>query len=91
MLVTGRKQAMELRKLRRVAGLSQEELASKSGVDLAVISKLERGLRRAPAYETVVRLARALNLEPEELEPVALTPKKSTAKQQVGTATTRTA
>jgi transcriptional regulator with XRE-family HTH domain len=61
---------MELRKYRKIAGLSQEALARKSGVDLAVISRLERGLRRAPSYETVVLLARALNLEPEELEPV---------------------
>jgi transcriptional regulator with XRE-family HTH domain len=61
---------MELKKYRKIAGLTQEQLARKSGVDLAVISRLERGLRRQPAYETVVRLARALNLEPEELLPV---------------------
>jgi transcriptional regulator with XRE-family HTH domain len=63
---------MELKKFRRIAGLSQEGLAAKSGVDIAVISRLERGLRRQPSYETVVRLARALNLEPEELIPVAV-------------------
>jgi len=64
---------MELQKFRRIAGISQEELARRSGVDLAVISRLERGLKREPSYQTVVRLARALNLEPEELLPVDLT------------------
>lgn len=69
---TGRTQAMELKKFRRIAGFSQEELAARSGVDKGAISRLERGLRREPSYETVVRLARALNLEPEELVPVDL-------------------
>lgn len=69
---TDRTQAMELKKYRRIAGLTQEELARRSGVDIAIISRLERGLRRQPSYETVVRLARALNLEPEELIPVTL-------------------
>jgi len=63
---------MELKKFRRIAGFSQEELAARSGVDKGAISRLERGLRREPSYETVVRLARALNLEPEELVPVDL-------------------
>jgi transcriptional regulator with XRE-family HTH domain len=72
MRVTRKRQAMELKKFRKIAGLSQEALAAKSGVDIAVISRLERGLRRQPSYETVVRLARALNLEPEELIPVAV-------------------
>jgi len=70
MLVTGIRQAMELAKFRRIAGYSQQKLADKSGVDIAVISRLERGLKREPSYQTVIRLARALNLEPEELIPV---------------------
>jgi len=71
---------MELKKFRKIAGFSQQQLAAKAGVDLAVISRLERGLKRAPSYETVVRLARALNLEPEELLPIDLVSvKKRTA------------
>jgi len=61
---------MELAKFRRIAGFSQQKLADKSGVDIAVISRLERGLKREPSYQTVIRLARALHLEPEELIPV---------------------
>jgi transcriptional regulator with XRE-family HTH domain len=60
----------DLKKFRRIAGLSQRELADKSGVDQTLISRLERGRRQTASYATVVRLARALNLEPHELEPV---------------------
>lgn len=68
---TGRTQAMELKKFRRIAGLTQEQLARKAGVDPTLISRLERGLRRGASFDTIVRLARALHLEPEELLPVA--------------------
>jgi transcriptional regulator with XRE-family HTH domain len=61
---------MELKKYRRIAGLTQEQLARKSGVDATLISRLERGDRRRLSYDNIVRLARALNLEPEELVPV---------------------
>lgn len=70
MRVTGRMQAMELKKYRRIAGLTQEQLARKSGVDASLISRIERGRRRRLSYDNIVRLARALNLEPEELCPV---------------------
>lgn len=63
---------MDLKKYRRIAGLTQEQLARKSGVDATLISRLERGQRRRLSYDNMVRLARALNLEPEELEPVAV-------------------
>jgi len=65
---------MELKKFRRIAGLTQEQLARKSGVDASLISRLERGSRRRLSYDNIVRLARALNLEPEELVPVAPKP-----------------
>jgi transcriptional regulator with XRE-family HTH domain len=61
---------MELKKYRRIAGLTQEQLANKSGVDKSLISRLERGQRQTASYESIVRLARALKLEPEELVPV---------------------
>ena len=61
---------MELKKFRRIAGFSQQQLADRSGVDVATISRLERGLKREPSYQTVIRLARTLHLDPEELVPV---------------------
>jgi len=65
---------MELKKYRRIAGLTQEQLAQKSGVDATIISRLERGERQKASYENIVRLARALNLEPEELVAVGVGP-----------------
>lgn len=62
---------MELKKYRKIAGLTQEQLARKSGVDVTLISRLENGQRQRASYPSIVRLARALNLEPEELLPVA--------------------
>jgi len=61
---------MELKKYRRIAGLTQRQLAKKSGVDVTIICRLEKGDRKIASYASIVRLARALNLEPEELEPV---------------------
>jgi transcriptional regulator with XRE-family HTH domain len=58
----------ELRKYRRIAGLTQEQLADRSGVDATLISRMEREpYWEKPGYLTVTSLARALNLEPEEL------------------------
>jgi transcriptional regulator with XRE-family HTH domain len=61
---------MELKKYRRIAGLTQKELAEKAGVDPTLISRLERGERTKTRWSTIARLAAALNLEPHELEPI---------------------
>jgi transcriptional regulator with XRE-family HTH domain len=58
---------LNLRGLRNRAGLSQEELGERCELDRTEISLLERGLR-FPRLDTVVKLARALELEsPGEL------------------------
>jgi transcriptional regulator with XRE-family HTH domain len=62
---------MELKTARKVARLTQQELAKRAGVDTALISRLESGTRsRRPSYESIVRIARVLNLAPDELFPV---------------------
>ena len=52
-----------LRSLRVAAGLTQTELAARSGVPHETISRLELA-RRAPQAETVARLAEALGVAP---------------------------
>ncbi len=47
---------------RSAAGLTQDELAERSGVSVVTISALERGVRRAPYRNTVALLASALEL-----------------------------
>ncbi len=55
-----------LRRLRTNAGLTQMELSNRSGLDMAEISRLERGLKD-PRLSTVVRLAAGLQTDPSEL------------------------
>jgi transcriptional regulator with XRE-family HTH domain len=55
-----------LRARRRAAGLSQERLASESGLHRTEISLLERGTRD-PRLSTIERLARALGTDAAEL------------------------
>jgi predicted ATPase/DNA-binding XRE family transcriptional regulator len=52
--------------LREAAGLTQEELASRSDLSTDAVSALERGLRRHPYPHTVRSLADALGLAEEE-------------------------
>lgn len=56
-----------LRRLRRAARLSQEQLASRVGVDFTYISKLENDRARPPAEETVRRMCTVLACDPDDL------------------------
>src|SRR5215472_3756297 len=55
-----------LRHYRGLRGLTQEELAERSGLTVQGISMLERGIRRAPRSTTVEFLADALKLDPQQ-------------------------
>jgi predicted ATPase/transcriptional regulator with XRE-family HTH domain len=55
-----------LRRYRRAAGLTQEELAERAGLSPHSISNLERGIRHLPRKDTIRLLADALKLSPEE-------------------------
>ncbi|MCR6482528.1 helix-turn-helix domain-containing protein [Amycolatopsis sp. OK19-0408] len=55
-----------LRRLRRAAGLTQENLAEKSGLSGQAVGALERGDRRYPQRATLERLADALGLDGDE-------------------------
>ena len=55
-----------LRRSRRAAGLSQEDLAERAGLSARAISALERGVNRSPRRDTLDMLADALDLSFEE-------------------------
>jgi predicted ATPase/DNA-binding XRE family transcriptional regulator len=55
-----------LRRYRRAAGLTQEELAARTGVSARTISDLERGIERRPRRDTLALLAETLGLTPDE-------------------------
>ncbi|HEY9422859.1 MAG TPA: helix-turn-helix domain-containing protein, partial [Thermoanaerobaculia bacterium] len=66
-----------LRRSRKAAELTQEELASKAGLTAKAISALERGERKRPHPHTVRSLADALGLPDTEREAfVASAPKR---------------
>lgn len=61
----------KLKELREAAGISQAELAEKSGVNKRMIEHYEQGfkdLSRA-AFDTGLRIAEALDADPRELIP----------------------
>jgi transcriptional regulator with XRE-family HTH domain len=55
-----------LRRCRQLAGLSQEELGERASLHRTEIGKLEKGQRLA-RIDTLVRLAGAMAIRPEEL------------------------
>ena len=55
-----------LRSLRTKAGMSQEELADKSGIHVTYLSSVERGLRNL-SIRNVRRLAQALGVPTRQL------------------------
>ncbi len=56
-----------LRRERRKAGLTQEELAKKAGVSLPTIARIEAGYIDAPRVSTLRKLAAGLGLEVRDL------------------------
>lgn len=67
---------MRLRKERRAAHLTQEELETLSGVPQSSISKMERGELLFPTFDTLDRLARALQRKGRRVEARQLQPRK---------------
>lgn len=55
-----------LRRLRRAAGLTQEQLGLESGVQRNFISLIENG-QNQPTINTISRLARALGMKASQL------------------------
>src|SRR5687768_12354292 len=74
-----------LRRHRLAAGLTQEALAERAGLSVRGISDLERGLRTAPHFATVERLAIALGLEAGDQETFAALARSATGARSVCT------
>jgi len=58
--------AQMLRRFRRAAGLTQEQLAERADLSTRAVSDLERGENHAPRRHTLDALADALQLSPED-------------------------
>lgn len=55
-----------LRALRAERGISQDELAERTGIHSTAVGRLERG-KREPRLKTILRLAEGLNARPGRL------------------------
>ena len=55
-----------VRQQRKLAQMTQEQLAEKAGISFAFVGHIERGTRKA-SLETVVKLANALKISPSIL------------------------
>ncbi len=55
-----------LKRYRMTAGLTQEALAARANLSTRAISDLERGLSRAPRYDTLDMLTKAMSLSAEQ-------------------------
>jgi transcriptional regulator with XRE-family HTH domain len=55
-----------LRRLRKEAGMTQEQLALEAGVERNFVSLIERGINQ-PTIRVIFRLANGLNLVPSKM------------------------
>lgn len=65
--VLGRVVAQNIRQRREKLGLTQEEMARKTGFHSSYICHLEKGGHGAPSLEGLVRLSQPLKVHPFEL------------------------
>jgi transcriptional regulator with XRE-family HTH domain len=57
----------QLRTLRRAAGVTQRELAVRTGLDFSYISKVENDRNSPPAADSIVKICKVLEVPPESL------------------------
>ncbi len=70
----------ELKKAREAAGLSLSEVADRSGIDKAALSRLENGISGNPTVETLIRYATSIGKQIKwDLEDLAKPVKKQPA------------
>lgn len=58
-----------LRRKRMAAGLTQTQLAERTGIAVAILSRLETSNRANPNLESITRLAAGIGCQPSELVP----------------------
>jgi transcriptional regulator with XRE-family HTH domain len=54
--------ALKIRELRKQKKLTQEQLAIKAGVSYTTLTKMENGAIKNPSFETVVTIAKGLEV-----------------------------
>jgi transcriptional regulator with XRE-family HTH domain len=62
---------LRLRELRKQTGMSQREVADKVGINFTYLSKIESGVLLPPREDKIIRLAKVLNADKDELITLA--------------------
>lgn len=60
----------KVREARKAAGMTQHQLGEAAGIPQSHVSRIERG-KLSPTHMTIEKIARALGIEPQELDPSA--------------------
>ncbi|MDF2714762.1 MAG: Xre family transcriptional regulator [Paenibacillus sp.] len=68
--------AQRIRAFRKLKGYTQDELAQRLGVSIAVLGSVERGTRKADG-KLLNKIAEALGINPDELAAISIEPKGS--------------
>lgn len=81
---------MTLKTARQLAGLTQEQLSQRSGVDESVICRLEKGKQNhnKTDFGTIAKLAQALGLDHSNLFDVFTPPENPGEKRETAAAVT---
>lgn len=59
--------AEQIKKHRKEKGISQDKLAHLAGIAFSTLAKIESGAAKQPTFETVVKIANALEVPLDEL------------------------
>lgn len=62
---------LRVRDLRKQAGMSQRELSSKVKVNFTYLSKIESGVMDPPSEEVIIKIAKILDTDKDELITLA--------------------
>ena len=63
--------ANELRRIRKISGMSLREVENQADISNAYLSQLERGSAKRPSAEKLARLAEVYGIDPKELLVIA--------------------
>lgn len=74
-----------IKKIRKQKRLSQEKLARLTDISLNTLTKIESGFTKRPSFQTIAKIAKALEINLDELaREVAMHRKDRTNKKQTG-------
>jgi transcriptional regulator with XRE-family HTH domain len=70
---------VNIKELRKKAGLTQEGLANKAGLSQQVVQQIESGKTKNPTYETMQKLMSALETDKPKKQPKPKAKRKPSA------------